>query len=134
VRGKPRMACFLKKVIYSIILQFSFLPQVIAAVLIYTKLKIESAVLIDGVLQKGLLIVFAEIAVFAILSVPRRFYFTKFLLFSAYAQLITVVLARRFSRGYTISVGFAVCGMVLVLINVLILRFFKKTERNNGNG
>jgi hypothetical protein len=105
-----------------------------AAALIYARLKGESAVLIDGALQKGLLAAFAEIAVFAVLSASKRFCFTKFLLLGAYAQLLITVLARKFANGYALSFGFAACGAVLVLINIFVLRLYKKAERDENNG
>jgi len=126
----------LKKETLALFIEFSFLPQVLAAALIYNAMKGDSYVLIDPSVRAAFFAVFAEIVAFAFLTIPKRFAFTRFLLIAAYVQLaLTVVLSKFYWRKLVfgqyrglnpIIYAFCAFGITLAVLNVTALVRYKK--------
>jgi hypothetical protein len=110
----------------SLIVQFSFLPQVIWAALLYRRLVANSYVLINTRLHIALFVVFIEIIVFAVLTSPRKFYFTRFLLAGAYLQLLATFIwfdfrLQRFIELHNEAHYFIAFGALMTALNVIAL-------------
>jgi len=128
----------MKKETLALYIEFSFLPQVLAAALIYNAMKGDSYVLIDPSVRAAFLSVFIEIIVFAFLTVPKRFVFTRFLLIAAYIQLIlTIVLSKFYWRKLVfgqyrglnpIIYAFCAVGIALAVLNAVALNKYKRKE------
>jgi hypothetical protein len=108
--------------------QFSFLPQVVWAASLYSRLAANSYVLINARLQTALLLVFMEIVVFASLTSIRRFYLTRFLLIGAYWQLILTMIwfglrLERFAELNNETYYFIVFGAIMTAINTIALYY-----------
>lgn len=126
----------MKKEFRALYIEFSFLPQVVAAALIYGGIRFDSAVLLNRSLRAAFFAAFLEIVVFAFLTIPKRFIFTRFLLMAAYIQLILTVTLSKFYwrrlvfgsyRGLNpLLFGFCAFGIVLAVLNVIALIKYKK--------
>jgi hypothetical protein len=125
------------------LIDLSFLPQILAAVWIYTAVMNDSYLLIKTSLRVAFFLAFAEIILFAILTAVKRFYLFRFLLLGAYVQLIVTMFITGFSgdlmlygtlRWYeTVPAGtvfaiFATCGVLLTLINLTAFYGLKKAK------
>ena len=118
-----------RQTLFSLIIDFSFLPQVIWAVTLFVFVKGESAVLLSNSLAKAILAVFAEIAALALLSVTKRFYFIRYMQIGAYIQLVLTALIFGYRRAYVRFFAFGVCGIIIVFVNILSLYGYKKTKK-----
>jgi len=117
-----------KKLVYSLIIDFSFLPQIIWATLLFINIRGESPVLIYREVSTIFLVVFAEIAVLSILNIIKKFYFLRFLLIGAYLQLVFTVLllSNAPSFLYLRVFVFAAFGIIIALANMAALYGYKK--------
>jgi hypothetical protein len=126
----------MKKTILSLLIQFTFLPQIIWAAFLHRKLMANSYVLTNGALQIALTVVFTEIVVFAVLTSIRRFYFTRYLLICAYWQLILTLIyfdvrLERFSALGNETYYFIAFGAIMTAINMIAL--YLKEKKNDGD-
>jgi hypothetical protein len=129
-----------KKTLFALIIDFSFLPQVIWAAITYKFIAFDSAVLIETGLQAAFLIVFIEIVVLAVLTAIKRFYLIRFLLLAAYVQLILTVVINEFYNRLFILGGrlqflhhyifvFAAGGILFALLNLYALYRYRKIKK-----
>ena len=133
------------KTILSLLIDITFLPQVIIAAWVCTAVFNDSYLLINTGLRLVFFIVLAEIAVLAILTAIKRFYITRFILFAAYIQLIVTTLVTGIERDLMLfGTGadnfrntipakyvffiFAGVGIYLTVINLIALYGFKKLK------
>ncbi|MCL2696576.1 MAG: hypothetical protein FWE74_00685 [Oscillospiraceae bacterium] len=122
----------MKKNICSLIVQFSFLPQVIWAVALHRRLAANSYVLTNGALQTAFLLVFAEIVIFAALTSFKRFYAARFLLVGAYIQLILTMALFGFRLERWVALNnetyyFIAFGALMTAINAIAFYIYKGT-------
>jgi len=121
-----------KEKICSLYIDFSFLPQVIGSASIFWQIRFDSAVLLDKSLRSALYANFLEIAVFAFLTIPKRFRITRILLIAAYIQLPVTVRIFKFTwiaryvnmNGYLY--GFCLIGIILAALNLAALIRLRK--------
>ncbi|MCL2633291.1 MAG: hypothetical protein FWD34_02130 [Oscillospiraceae bacterium] len=125
---------------WALYMDFSFLPQVVAAWFFYYGLRPDSFVLLDGKLQTAFLMAFAEITIFSVVTAIKHFYFTRFLLIAAYVQLVVTVFVFNFQGRIRIFGEFyhhanrwifvyAAVGIVLAVINVICLMKYQKYKK-----
>ncbi|MDR2559845.1 MAG: hypothetical protein LBC86_09965 [Oscillospiraceae bacterium] len=127
----------MRKKVCSLIVQFSFLPQVIWAALLHRKLAANSYVLTNGTLQIVLIVIFAEITALSVLCSIRRFYVTRFLLIGAYIQLIASMyfFGLRFERFAALNnetYYFIMFGAIMTAINAIALYNYKYVGEGLG--
>lgn len=112
------------------------MPQAVWAAALHRKLAANSYVLTNGTLQIALIIVFAEIIAFAVLTSIRRFLFTRYLLICAYWQLILTLIYFdvRLERWVSLkneTYYFIALGALMTAANVIAL--YIKEKRNDGD-
>lgn len=116
--------------LYRLILDFSFVPQIVAATVIYMFVKGESAVLLDNYVAAAYLTVFSEIFILAVVNISKRFYFTRYLLALSYVQLMITGVLSGYTRAYFRFFSFAVLGIALCFINICALYGWKKLSQS----
>jgi hypothetical protein len=121
------------KTVCSLFVQFSFLPQVIWAAILYQRLVAHSYVLINTRLHMTFFAVFTGIVVLAVLTSVRRFYASRFLLVGAYIMLTAATLYFNF-RGISAYqnqvAAFVVFGAFMTALNMTALYIYRHAGAN----
>jgi hypothetical protein len=133
-----------RRTLFTLLIDFSFLPQVVAAAWIYSVVANDSVVLIKQHMQIAFLFVFIEIVVFAVMTAVKKFYLSRFLLIAAYLQLIITMYAVGFSgrelmlfgtlrwynviRADSVFYVFAGVGIILAIVNLLAFYGYKNIK------
>ncbi len=123
------------KNIYRLILDFSFFPVALTAILVYNSLRGESAILLDAELELSYIIVLAELVLVSVLGISKRFYFTKYLLFGVAIQIVITALVGGYTLSYVRLFLTAFLTAVTAIINICVLygwKSMKGGEKENG--
>ncbi|MCL1823639.1 MAG: hypothetical protein FWG44_05495 [Oscillospiraceae bacterium] len=115
-----------KKLICTLVIDFSFLPQVIWAAVLFFQIKNESPVLIRTGISSAFLAVCAEIVVFSLFCIIKRFYFLRGLLVCSYIQLIVTAFYFQYSQIYLKVWLFGVFGITVAVANLYALVHYRK--------
>lgn len=120
-----------RREIYRLILDFSFLPQIITATVLYMFVKGESAVLLDSFIAKMYLAVFIQIFAFSFLTVPKRFYWLRLFPVLAYLELIAAALVSGYVSAWLRFFAFAFMGILTCAVNLCALYGWRQMKNNN---
>jgi len=126
-----------KKSICSLVISFSFLPQVIWAAGLYRIITSDSYVLLDTGLQTAFLVVFIEITLFAVLTSFKRFYVMRVLLLGSYIQLMFTALPYEFKHSEALRDNiliFAAVGAIIAALNMSSLYIYKNIKNTKETG
>ncbi|MCL2020155.1 MAG: hypothetical protein FWG70_10430 [Oscillospiraceae bacterium] len=127
----------MKKSICSLVISFSFLPQVIWAAGLYRIITSDSYVLLDTGLQTAFLVVFIEITLFAVLTSFKRFYVMRVLLLGSYIQLMFTALPYEFKHSEALRDNiliFAAVGAIIAALNMSSLYIYKNIKNTKETG
>ena len=106
--------------LYILILEFSFLPQVVCAVFLFLDLSGDSALLLSDSAYFAYLAVCSMTGFFAILAKLKRFRVPKYALLLCYALLVLLTVFTGFSRALFRVVTFAAFGIALTVLGLFI--------------
>lgn len=114
-----------RREIYRLILEFSFLPQLIAATALYMFVKGESAVLLDPLTGNMYFIVFLQIFIFSFFTLPKRFYPLRIFPAIAYLELIAAGFISGYVNAWLRFFLLAFFGLSIIALNLCALYGWK---------
>ena len=106
--------------LYILVLEFSFLPQVVCAVFLFLDLSGDSALLLSDSMYFAYLAVCSMTGFFAILAKLKRFRVPKYALLFCYALLVALSVFTGFSRAFYRVFTFALFGVLLTVLGLFI--------------
>lgn len=123
--------------IFLLVLEFAFLPQIVAATVLYMFVKGESAVLLDPLTGNMYLAVFLQIFIFSFFTIPKRIYLLRLFPALAYVQLIAAAFISGYVNAWLRFFLLALFGLTLCALNTLALYGWKnmpQTKEENLAG
>lgn len=106
--------------IYIMVLEFSFLPQVVCAVFLFLDLSGDSALLLSDSAYFAYLAVCSMIGFFSILAKLKRFRVPKYALLFCYALLLLLTVFTGFFRAFYRVITLALFGILLTVLGLFI--------------